>query len=293
MQTRALLILGLALILGGVTVVLVNRYLDQQVSGGKQSQGMETRPVVVATSDIRSGTALNIAMLKTVEWPTTSMPEGSFSQVSSVISDKPPIALTEIKKGEPVLKHRLSSHGSRGGLPTKIPEDMRAVTIPVTEVRGVAGFVSPGTFVDVLHTTNLGRVDERPVTRMILQNVHVLGIDQSSADDDRAPRVVNAVTLLVTPHDGQRVTLALATGNVSLLLRNEFDASLVDSELVSYQNLLTSEKKSTVVTKRERRKVEVIRGLEITNQDVKEGDPAKADETKPEGENVSSPAVVQ
>lgn len=286
MQARALLILGLALLLGGITVVLVNRYLQQQVSERQMAQTIQTVPLVVAAADLKSGTRLEAVLLKQVDWPAESVPDGAFNDVAAAIGKAPPIVLDEIRRGEPLLKHRLSPYGARGGLPARIPEDMRAVTIPTTEVRGVAGFVMPGDFVDVLHTTNLGRKDNRPVTRVLLQNAQVLGIDQVSSHDETDPRIVNAVTMLVSPHDGQRVALAIATGDVSLLLRNEFDASLVEAAVVSYEDLLTLEAdRKTVVTKRARRpRVEVIRGLEITNQTVKEGEPAKAGEEQPAAE---------
>lgn len=276
MQARALLILGLALLLGGITVVLVNRYLQQQVIERQEGQVVKTVSVVVAAADLKTGTRLERVMLKRVDWPAESVPEGVFSSVDKALGEKPPIVLSEIKRGEAILKHRLSPYGARGGLPARIPEDMRAITIPVTEVRGVGGFVMPGDYVDVLHTTSLGRVDKRPVTRLMLQNAQVLGIDQISSTDETEPRIVNAVTLLVSPFDGQRVALAIATGDISLLLRNEFDASLVQGSVASYDDLLTDEPdRKTVVTRRLRRpSVEVIRGLEITNQTVKEGEPA-------------------
>lgn len=284
MQARALLILGLALLLGVFTVVLVNQYLQQQVIERQEGQVVETVTVVVATADLKTGTRLERVMLKEVQWPAESVPEGIFSNIGTALGEQPPIVLSEIKRGEAILRHRLSPYGARGGLPARIPEDMRAVTIPVTEVRGVGGFVMPGDYVDVLHTTTLGRVDGRPVTRILLQNTQVLGIDQISSTDETDPRIVNAVTLLVSPFDGQRVALAIATGEVSMLLRNEFDASLIEASVVGYDDLLTVEPdRQTVVTRRVRRpSVEVIRGLEITNQTVREGEPASSDAEQPE-----------
>lgn len=275
MQIRALIILAVALLLGGVTVYLVNTYLEQEVGERAEADVVKTVPVVVAAADLKTTTRLDRMMLEVVPWPEESVPAKAYDSIDEVMGDKPPIVLQETRKGEPVLPYKLSPHGARGGLPARIPEDMRAVTMPVNEIRGVAGFVSPGDYVDVLHTTNLGRRDDRPVTRMLLQNTRVLGIDQKSSESETDPDVVNAVTLLVSPFDGQRLNLAIATGEVGLMLRNEFDASIIQEQVATFESLLTIEKDRKVkIYKRERRpSVEVIRGLDIRSQEVKEGEP--------------------
>ncbi|MCM0612001.1 Flp pilus assembly protein CpaB [Marinobacter sediminum] len=275
MQIRALIVLAVSLILGGVTVYLANTYLQQEVGVRSEGEVVKTVPVVVAASNLKITTRLDRLMLQVVQWPEESVPENAYQSIDVVMGDKPPVVLRETRRGEPLLPYKLSPHGARGGLPARIPEDMRAITMPVNEIRGVAGFVSPGDYVDVLHTTNLGRRDERPVTRMLIQNARVLGVDQESSESETDPNVANAVTLLVTPFDGQRVNLAIATGEVGLMLRNEFDASLIEEQVASYEHLLTIEKnRKTKIYKRERRpSVEVIRGLDIRKQEVKEGEP--------------------
>ena len=275
MQARALVILGIALLLGGLTVVLMNQYLQSRVSEQAQVETIRTTSVVVAAVDLTTGMRLDSTMLRVAEWPEDSVPVGAFENVARLLGEKPPLALTDIRRGELVLAHRLSPHGARGGLPARIPEDMRAITIPVNEIRGVAGFVLPGDYVDLLHTTTLGRRDNRPVTRVILQNVRVLGINQDSSTDEGKPFVGRAATLLVAPHDGQRVALALTTGEVGLMLRNDFDASLVESPVVTFEDLLATDPRPVVVTERVRRapEVEVIRGLEVRSETVREGEP--------------------
>lgn len=299
MQIRALIMLAVALVLGGITVFLVNNFLKSEVGDQSRVQKMRTVPVVVAAQDLKSGIKLEAVMLRTVDWPADSAPDGVYADVAAVIGEKPPVLLTETKRGEIILPYKLSPHGARGGLPARIPEDMRAATIPVTEVTGVAGFIAPGDFVDVLHTSAVGRTDQIPVTRVLLQNVQVLGVDQVSSEDEAKPKIVNAVTLLVKTEQGQRLTLALATGTLSLLLRNEFDASLIATNDISWRQLMPEEvvrEESPKVVRRERRivtevkqpapamavppssktmdKVEVIRGLNVTKQDVPGGAPA-------------------
>lgn len=316
MQIRALIMLAVALVLGGITVFLVNNFLKSEVGDQGRVQKMRTVPVVIAMQDIKSGTKLEAVMLKAVDWPADTAPEGVYADVAKVIGDKPPVLLQETKRGEIILPYKLSPNGARGGLPVRIPEDMRAATIPVSEITGVAGFIAPGDFVDILHTSAVGRSDQLPVTRVLLQNVQVLGVDQVSSEDDAKPKIVNAVTLLVNPENGQRLTLALATGSLSLMLRNEFDASLLETTDMAWNKMVTEEVEKVVeqpkVVRRERRvvvvvkqpapatasqipasavkpadRVEVIRGLNVTRQEVpstpaaNDGSSTKTGEVKP------------
>lgn len=283
MQVRALILLILALAMGAVTVFMVNSYLQREVGRREVAETVDTTTVVVARVDIQPGTRLTEEILKVVPWPVNALPEGHFDNIQSLIRDsaQAPILLREARQGEPVLKYILSAYGARGGLPIKIPEDMRAITVSVNEVRGVAGFILPGDFVDILHTTNEGRADEKLVTRMVLQNVKVLGIDQVSSESQTEPKVVNAVTLLVSPFDGQRLTLAQSLGHLTMLLRNDFDASLVEESVATYKDLITIEKnRKTKIYKRVRRpkldKVEIIRGLKIEQKTMNEGEEDKA-----------------
>lgn len=279
MQLRALIMLALALVMGGITVFLVNTFLQQEVSQRGKVQEIRTVPVVVAAADLKVGTKLEPVMIKVVDWPAEIAPEGAYADAKAAIGDKPPVVLQEMKRGEILLPYKLSPHGARGGLPSRIPEDMRAITIPVSEVTGVAGFIVPGDFVDVLHTTSIGRKENDPVTRVLLQNVQVLGIDQVMSQDEANPKVVNAVTLLVNTESAQRITLGLATGTINLILRNEFDASLLAVNDVSSRDLepYVEEPTKPKVVRRAHREVkqeapkpqvEVIRGLQVTRQVV-------------------------
>ncbi len=275
MQVRAILLLIVAVLLGAATVYLVNDYLQKEVGNREAVETQELTQVVVVTANLIPGTRLTSEMLKLADYEPESAPEGHFTRVVDVISPNPetaPILLREARAGEPVLKYMLSSYGARGGLPTKIPEDMRAVTIETSEIKGVGGFVLPGDYVDVLHTTSSGRTDKRLVNRMILQNAQVLGVDQLNSPIDAEPTIVNAITLLVSPFDGQRLTLAQKLGELTLLLRNEFDASIIEDSIATYKELLNNGQENTVVvSKRVRRpRIEIIRGLEVTKKTVEE-----------------------
>jgi len=284
MQKRALVLLILALIMGGVAVILVNMLLTQEVKERTETQVIPMTKVVVAAVDLKMGTRLTDLSVKEIELPTENLPEGIYRSIGDLVpkgenAAAPPIVLKHISKNELILPYKLSPFGARAGLPPKIPEDMRAFTIEVNEVTGVAGFVLPGNYVDVLLTSTIGRKDKLPATRTLLQNIQVLGVDQLSSEDEDKPKVVNAVTLLVTPKEGKMLSLASELGELGLLLRNEFDASIIEQTVVSSKTLLEAyeESKPVVVYKRVRRPtVEVIRGLEVENLRVQEGKPLPA-----------------
>ncbi len=275
MQARALVILVLALMMGGVSVFLVNTYLQQEVGERRSAQVVDMTTLVIAKRDFKFADRVLEKDIALVRLPKDMAPKGSFNSLNQVLGDKPSIALGDIKEGEVLLPHKLSPHGARGGLPAKIPEDMRALTIAVNEVRGVAGFVLPGDFVDILHTTGIGRRDKNLVTRVLMQNAEVLGVDQISDEDKSEPTVVNAVTLLVSQRDGQRLTLAQKNGELNLLLRNEFDGSILADQIVTISDLLTVEtnRKPVVRVRSRRPAVQVIRGLKVEKQEVSEGKP--------------------
>lgn len=283
MQMRALIMLAIALIMGGVAVYLVDALISREKEVGAELKPVGIQPVVVAVKDLDVGTRLDKVMLKAVDWPKASIPEGYFSDVESVIGDQPdkqPVVLKEIRKGEPVLGYKLSEHGARGGLTPRITVNKRAITISVNEIRGVAGFVLPGDRVDITLTGSAGGTGKAPVTRTLLQNVTVLGVDQITSEKDDEPKVVNAVTLLVTPLEGKKLILAQTVGSLNLMLRNEGDVSVARDEVVTLSALRNyvpprvAKPGKKVVTRSPRPRssgstVQIIRGLSIDKQRVK------------------------
>ena len=290
MQKKALLLLLIALIMGGLATILVNTLLTREVKERGEETVMETRKVLVATSDLKTGMRLDKLIVKQVDWPVANLPEGVYSDVDKLLGEKAPIVIKKINKNEFILPYKLSPQGARGGLPPKISEDRRAMTIRVSEVSGVAGFVLPGTFVDVLLTSKIGQKDKNLATRTLLQNALVLGVDQLSSEDEDDPKVVNAVTMEVTPRDGKKLALGQEVGRLSLLLRNEIDASILYKDLVTVRTLQEGKMepvKKVKVYKRVRRApsptVEIIRGLEVEKKTVKEGKPLSGKTTTKEG----------
>ena len=278
MQKKAVLLLLIAIIMGGLVTILVNSLLTREVKERGEESVMKTSKVLVAASDLKTGMRLDKLTVKQVDWPAENLPEGTYSIVDVLLGEKAPIVIKKINKNEIILPYKLSAQGARGGLPPKIAEDRRAMTIKVTEISGVAGFVLPGTFVDVLLTSKIGQRDEQLASRTLLQNILVLGVDQSSSEDEDDPKVVNAVTLEVMPRDGKKLALAQEVGTLTLLLRNEIDASILIKDLVTHKTLQEDPSgitKKVKVYKRVRRSptVEIIRGLDVEKKSVKEGKP--------------------
>lgn len=196
-----------------------------------------TRPVVVAASDLQMGTELRRDDLKVVEWPTSALPEGAFNRPEDLVGRG--LILPAIENG-PVLPAQLAGKGAGAGLPPVIPEGMRAVSVRVNEVIGVAGYVLPGTRVDVVATVNPGDKREETTSKVILTNVQVLaaGTKIDLETDKNKPIPVNVVTLLVDPEEAERLTLASSEGKIQLALRNPLDKTTPTTKGVRPGSLL-------------------------------------------------------
>jgi pilus assembly protein CpaB len=183
--------------------------------------------VVVANRDLPAGSIVRREDVKTVGWPGSAVPRGFATQAGDVVGRG---VITEVRENEPLLDWKLAQREAGGGLSITIPEGMRAVSVRVDEVVGVAGFVLPGTRVDVLVTVMPGTDRRETTTRIILQNVRALAADQRYQQDiDGEPRYVTVVTLLVTPEQAEDLTLAATEGRIQLALRNTLDSVEIDT----------------------------------------------------------------
>jgi pilus assembly protein CpaB len=185
-----------------------------------------TEPVVVAAAMIPVGTRLTKDHLKVVAWPTRTAVPGAFHDPKELV-DRGVIAT--ISENEPITGSKVAIAGVGAGLPPVIPAGLRAMSVRVNEVIGVAGFVLPGTRVDVLVTVREDGTDsarQNPMARTVVSNVEVLTagtrLDQEQAKDGK-PQESTVVTLAVLPADGERIALAAAEGKISLALRNPLD----------------------------------------------------------------------
>jgi pilus assembly protein CpaB len=179
--------------------------------------------VVYAASALPVGARVRAADLKIVAVPVSVKPHDSFSRIEDVV-DRPVIA--KIVQDEPVLKERLADPGSGAGLAPIIPHGFRAVSVRVNDVIGVAGYVQPGMKVDVLVTGHPPQSEET-YTRTVLQNIPVLSAGQVLQPEPKG-QAINAtvVTLQVTPHEAEMLTLATDGGHIQLVLRNSTDGAV-------------------------------------------------------------------
>jgi pilus assembly protein CpaB len=203
--------LALSLLFGIVAVVFAASWTNA-------ARKSSTVKVVVAAKDIPLGTRLEASALKVVEWPEANALAGSFKEPSALEGRVVKMTLVH---GEPVIEPKLAPRGASGGLAASISEGRRAITVKVNEVVGVAGFALPGNYVDVL--VNMKEDQEKPISKIVLERILVLAIAQEATRDDTKPKVVNAVTLEVTPEQAERLDLARSVGTLSLVLRNQID----------------------------------------------------------------------
>lgn len=228
---RGILMLLVALITGLAAVVLAARWMHQRasVTGGK---------VAVAAVDIPIGARISAQMVQLVDWPAgSSVPEGAFSD-PAVLDGR--VTRVGLLHGEPILPTKLAAQGSHGGLAAVVSEGKRAITVRVNDVIGVAGFALPGSFVDVMVNTQEGNShnSERAISKIVLERILVLAVAQQADRDETKPKVVNAVTLEVTPEQAEKLDLARSVGNLSLVLRNETDPAPVGTHGATKETLL-------------------------------------------------------
>ena len=216
-RSRLLMIGGLALAVGLLAAYSAFNWLKTH-SGGNAERAVQ---VVVAANEIQVGSKLADRDVRLATFPVSSVPPGAYSRKSQVIGRG---AVLPISQGEFILPGKLASEEAGAGLPSMIPPGMRAVSVRVNDVVSVAGFVQPGTRVDVLSTGNQGSGNERQTTT-VLENVAVIAVGRSLLDRNGASDAQNAgvITLLVSPDDAQKLTLASQEGRIQLALRNPLD----------------------------------------------------------------------
>lgn len=208
---RPWLLIGLALVFGGVAAW----FAGMAGSGGSA----ETVQVVIANFDIPAGTPFNERDVKGVPWPKNRLPQGGFSAPSDVIGR---VSKIPVLAGEPIMEGKLASKDARGGLSAIITPGKRAISVKVNEVIAVAGFALPGSYVDVLLSSR--EALSQPFSSLVLERVKVLAVAQETASPDGGKaKVVEAVTLELTPAEAEKLDLARTVGALSLVLRNDAD----------------------------------------------------------------------
>ena len=233
-NVRTLVMLLVAALAGLAAVVMASRWMVQQSAGS-------TTKVAVATADINLGQRLAPEFVKLVDWPRESLPPGAMSDVATVDGR---VTKASVMRGEPILESKLTPAGTKGGLSAVIAEGKRAITVRVNDVVGVAGFALPGSFVDIIVNTqkDAGKSDagqsEQSISKIVLEKILVLAVAQEVNRDETKPKVVNAVTLEVSPVEAEKLDLARSVGSLSLVLRNQVEQRPVDTAGATKRSLL-------------------------------------------------------
>lgn len=233
-------ILFLAILIGALSAAMLYRYLRAQqaeLAAARTAGRLPTVDVVVASEIIPMGTRIEIKHLRVAPWPADTQPEGTISSGGDAVDR---IALVTIQKNEPVLQSQLTSQ-SAGLLPLLITEGMRGMSVKVDMVTGVSGFITPNSRVDVLAAGTVdGGGSSGQRSKIILQNIKVLAIGTTIEMKDNKPVEVPTVTLLVSPPDAEKLTLATRQDPVRLALRNYRDEDQVATPGVSTAQLFGS-----------------------------------------------------
>ena len=227
MRLKVALMVPVAAVLGFVAVQAGRHWVDRQVdekmraadAGPRDAvQAVSFSTIVVAAAPLRFGAELNPSALREIPWPSAQMPKGAFAKINDLFAEKGKrLVISAMEDNEPVLAAKITGPGQRANLAATLDEGMKAITVRVDDVVGVAGFVLPGDRVDVLLTRQREKGDA--FSDMILQNLKVLAVDQVNDDRVNKPAVARTVTLEVGTAQAQRLIVGQNVGTLTLVLR--------------------------------------------------------------------------
>ena len=252
MRASTVLSLLIAVILAGAAVFGARSWLASQQQQflaaveeqQKQEEAAPANLIVVAKQPMRFGEMVTAEKVETIPWASSALPAGAFNSIEALVGtteDNSRFVLASMEKGEPVLTSKVTVPGQRAKLSTAIEPGMKAISIRVNDVLGVAGFVLPGDRVDVMLTSTPRQGNAEPYVDVLLQGVKVLAIDQSVDDRKDQPSVVKTVTFEVSTQEAQKLTLGANSGTLSLALRSVASSDVVDSERMTLSKLAVTD----------------------------------------------------
>lgn len=235
--------IGFAVLFGLLAVFVAQSWLNNAADArlksleAQQKSPTPTQTIVVASKPLRFGNELTAAVLQEIPWSQDALPAGAFRKISEVLEGGKREVLSAIEVNEPILAVKITGTGQRATLSAVLHDGMKAVTIRVSDVEGVAGFVLPGDRVDIALT----RLDGKggATTDVVLQNATVLAIDQVADERAAQPAVAKSVTLEVDTVGAQKLDLSASLGTLSLLLRKAGDTAAPKSGRVSLNDLFS------------------------------------------------------
>lgn len=212
--------LGLAVVCGALAVWLTSQWLQAQAAEGQAvKDAVPMTRIVIAAQDLEIGTLLGADNLTLADWPQTNVPKGAFDNIEAVAGR---IAVTRLPAGGPLQAAELAEPGSGAGLVALIPPGRRAMSIKVDEVSGVAGFILPNTYVDVISVNNRSNRETREA-KTILKKIKVLAIAQETTTEKGKAKIVKSVTLELLPKEAETLALHSILGSIHLILRNPLE----------------------------------------------------------------------
>ena len=231
-MNRNRMIIGLAIAV--VIALFISTFVYRTFKNVSMVKPTVVQHIVVASRPLQVGTRVDSDNLTLIPWPSGEPVAGMFTRIEDCANRA---VITPVAENEPILESKLAATQSGAGLSATIPEGMRGLSVAVNEVVGVAGFVIPGTMVDVLVTGGVSGGGQN-ITRTILENVRVLAAGQKiERDREGKPQTVPVITLLVTPEDAARLTMASTEGKIQLALRNTIDTKITSPAAVTQGSL--------------------------------------------------------
>ena len=221
-------VLVLALLCGLAASFIVMKIL-QEAQKSKPVEIVKTTPIVIAKSEILAGSTISASQLAMKDFPKDDLLPGVYDTQQKLIGR---VVKSTIFPGEPIFESRLQETGAIPGLPSLIPKGFRAITLRVDDTTGVAGFVRPGCYVDVITTFDKAGTIEEPVSKVILQNIKVIAAGQEvetstaenkNADPEKKAKVISTITVVATIQQAECLSLASNSGTIRLVLRNNTD----------------------------------------------------------------------
>jgi len=222
-KRRGLILVAISVVMAGMAAWLANNWIQGSLEAAGESDNVQ---VATAAIEIPYGTKIEGRHVKMIEMPKSSVPNGAYLSAEEVEGQ---VASTQMLRGELLLAPRFASHDSGSTLASLVEKQKRAVTVRVDDVVGVAGFLLPGNFVDVL-ASRIERKSRRAVTETVLRNIKVLAVDQKARTEESEPVVVRAVTLEVTPKQAEVLVKRKEEGTIQLTLRNPLDTMVAEAK---------------------------------------------------------------
>jgi pilus assembly protein CpaB len=233
MRKGSVIILVVAISMGGSAAYLTRSWLKTRASAAVQPAGT----IVVAAQSLAYGTTLTPDSVIEIPWFSNTLPEGAFAVKDDLLDGARRVVLSPLKRGEAVLRSKITGPGQRASLASLLDEGKRAVTVSVDDVRGVAGFVLPGDFVDIVVIADDGSAKRQSYSDILLEHVKVLAIDQVASEGEGQPTVAKAVTVEVTKEQAQKILLATSIGKLSLILARPVESKPDPNRRVSENDI--------------------------------------------------------